>query len=705
MREALSRFVKEIKNPSDEFSPIPFWFLNDKLEKDTLRKQLEDFKDKGVNGVILHPRIGVPKELAYLSEEYFDIIKFIVETAKELNMAIVLYDEAMYPSGSAHGQVVATNPDFASIGLILTSDAESGKVIASFEDGQYLVQRKSGGNIRGIHFGEDDGEANAPASADILNPNAVECFIQLTHDKYYEHLKEYFGTTIIGFFTDEPCVLGRNTGRYRDWTDGLEKEIVEKGGDLKQLRGLFEKQENETTVLYHSIVKNRLNNVYYTKLSQWCESHKIALMGHPEKSNDIDEEKFFHIPGQDLIFRRVAPEVGGVDGMDSVQAKCSSDAARHMKRRRNSNECFGVCAREGIPWYITAGDTKWFIDWLAVRGVNLFIPHAFYYSVRGERSGERPPDVGPNNIWWEHYKEFSTYMKRVSYLVTDSQNGAKTAVLCESGAMPYEEVKPFYENQVEFNYLQENLFKQCKVENGKLTIAGYTYDYVMDPYDLANKYKLDISNVKRCEKVEDVVERDFITSKPCPGLRVTHLVKYGINLYFIVNEAEASIDCEASVPIAGKAQRMDLWKGEFLKTDWTQGDGSTKFHLTLEGFESQLILISEEQLPEEEILEEPLIVTLNHPWTMVGENKDKIQKIYETSYECGSYNGRETITVDGEEMIECYCNGTFVGVSFFAPHRFQIGAALVPEKNELKLVVTGNIANRYAGLEIPYGVN
>ena len=43
---------------------------------------------------------------------------------------------------------------------------------------------------------------------------------------------------------------------------------------------------------------------------------------------------------------------------------------------------------------MTASDMKWYIDWLGLRGVNLFIPHAFYYSVTGERKEERPPDVG-----------------------------------------------------------------------------------------------------------------------------------------------------------------------------------------------------------------------------------------------------------------------------------------------------------------------
>ncbi len=78
-----------------------------------------------------------------------------------------------------------------------------------------------------------------------------------------------------------------------------------------------------------------------------------------------------------------------------------------MHRRRNANECFGACNKDDNPWQLSGGDIKWYTDWLAVRGVNLFIPHAFYYSICGKRKDERPPDVGPHSIWWAHYNAWS----------------------------------------------------------------------------------------------------------------------------------------------------------------------------------------------------------------------------------------------------------------------------------------------------------
>lgn len=677
---SVSKIIDNLQNPSREFSPVPFWFLNDRLEKAELKRQLEEFNDKGVNGVVLHPRIGLPDDFEYLSEEYFDIIKFIVKTAEMLDMKIVLYDEAMYPSGSAHGLVVESNPDFASVGITLTDNPSVGQVIAEFEDGKYIVSRKCGGTIRGVHYGEDDGEKNAPLSANILNPLAVDKFIELTHEQYYKHLDKYFGNTVIGFFTDEPCILGRNTAGYFEWTDGLEKEITEEGGNLFELREMFENKTNQTIEKYRQIVKHKLNNTYYKKLSDWCAAHKIALMGHPKESDDIDEERYFHIPGQDLVFRWVAPEGNRVDGVHSVQAKCSSDAARHMQRRRNSNECFGVCSRNGIPWYFTADDMKWYIDWLGVRGVNLFIPHAFYYSIEGKRKDERPPDVGPNNVWWRNYKLFSDYMKRVSYIMTNSKNCANTAILCQSGDMKPEIAKNFFENQIEFNYLPYSLLDKAEIKDGKLCVADYEYSCVLGDTDLA---------VRQIKCADEIKERDFHADTPQKDLRISHIVKNGVHMYFAVNEGENEVDTNADMPLCGTPVLMDLWSGRHYGIPYTFDGERTQIHVHLKRHESALILFDTENrqyepMPERTEIKPDFVLT----------DKTDLTQTYTALYEKGNTQN-EYFTVPQGEMAECFVNGKFCGASFFN-HQFEVGALLKNGKNEIKIIITDNIANRYS---------
>ena len=58
--------------------------------------------------------MGLPKEMPYLSDAFFEMVRYAAETAENLRMKVILYDEAMYPSGNAHGLIVEQNPELAS---------------------------------------------------------------------------------------------------------------------------------------------------------------------------------------------------------------------------------------------------------------------------------------------------------------------------------------------------------------------------------------------------------------------------------------------------------------------------------------------------------------------------------------------------------------------------------------------------------------
>lgn len=696
----IQMLLNNLLNPPMEFTPIPFWFYNDAPDKEKIKKQLTDYVEKGVNGIVLHPRIGIPKSLKYLSEEYFHVVKYIVETAAELNMKVVLYDEGMYPSGSAHGQVVATNSSFASKGIRLQEEKpEQGEIITQFTDGKYLVYDYTKGTIRGIHFGEDDGEAGAPLSADILNPEAVECFIHLTHDRYYEALSEYFGNTVIAFFTDEPCALGRNAGQFREWLPGLEKEIMAAGGRLEDLEAIFNQNKNDTTVIYHKLIKKHLRENFYAKLSCWCEEHGISLMGHPEASDDVEEELYFHIPGQDLIMRRVSPESGGLREFDSVQAKLSADIARLLGRRRNANECFGVCNREKIPWYFKGEDMIWYINWLGMRGVNLFVPHAFYYSVEGQRSGERPPDVGPNNIWWKYYRQISDYMKRISYLMTDSVDDARIAVLCDNNRVLFKEVAALYENQIPFHYMPIALIPE--VQNGRLCIQGYIFDKVLNVIDADISEKAQGIQIYQNtqELLKDVLPYcKYRLEGICAALRREILIKDNVEMILLCNEGQQRIDTWLEIPQGIRYISMNLWSGEY-GCEESQG----KYHVQLAPLQMQLLILDAAcEIPLKEIAQKLDMGDRTGDFTLLSKENNRAEYVWK--YDTDVVNGSEEFSICGEEMAECWCNGAFAGMSLYAPHRFMIGPYLHVGENEIKVVFTGSAANVYVDAGIPYGI-
>ncbi len=689
--------IEKLKAPEREFSPMPFWFLNDDFKDEEIIRQLTDFNAHGVHGVVLHPRIGVPESIEYLSDKFMHFMKVAVENAARLDMKVILYDEAMYPSGSAHGLVVAANPKFASQAIILADNTDEGKLIAKTKSGKYIMQVESKGRIRGIHFGEDDGQPNAPLASDLLNQESVDKFIELTHERYYAEVKKYFGNTVIGFFTDEPSALGRGARRYcKAWTWGFEDVITSLGGKLEDLEGLFTGEENETVAIYNKAIFDRENDTYYKSLSTWCENHGIALMGHPHKGDDIECEKFFHIPGQDIVLRWIAPEKGGLSGgAESAQGKCSADAARVMGRRRNSNECYGACCKDNIPWNFNGGDLKWYTDWLGVRGVNFFIPHAFYYSVTERRKDERPPDVGPNNIWWKYFDTIATYIKRISSLMTDSANGAKVVVPCKNRDLSIDEVAELYENQVEFNYVPESFITEENVKDGVLTIGENRYEYAY-----CDKNGV-LPTLKQAKGIEDIAERTVYLDKAFKDLRATHIIKDGVDVFFLTNEGEEEIDATAAIPASGQLIAMDFWKGTVKEISSLEKDGKTEFHLNLKRRESITIFVDDTK--KGETFAEPEKIYVNPEFTLESDDEENFVKTYKAEITL-SETENVYLKVTGEEMAECFVNSNLCGFSLWNEHEFYLTPYLKKGVNAIEISMTASAVNRFTDHRFEYGL-
>lgn len=692
--------IEKLKQPSREYTPMPFWFLNGDLRHEEIRRQLRDFREHGIYGVVLHPRIGLPRRIPYLSKAFFSYIRTAIETAAELGMKAVLYDEGMYPSGSACGLVVKQNPAWASRGIALREKLQpQDRELRRTEKG-ILVEAFSGGTLRGIHFGQDDGERDTPKSADILNPKAVQCFIQLTHEAYWREFSEHFGKTVIGFFTDEPSILGRNVSGMMPWTAGFSEDFIAAGGSLEGLAGLFTGEKNADTELYHRMILEREEKVYYGSLSRWCGEHGIALMGHPHQSDDIEVEKYFHIPGQDLVLRWVAPEKGGTAGMDSTMGKCSADMARLMGRKRNANECFGACNRENNPWYFTGADMKWYTDWLGVRGVNLFIPHAFYYSLKGKRSGERPPDVGPGSNWWPRYRKWSDYMTRLSQLMAETETVTGTAVLCRNRELRAEDVRPLFESQRGFQYLPESVWRECREENGELVCRGMRFRAVLGREDQFPSVSHDFHTVKP----------DVLCAPAQPELRVARLRDGERELWFCVNEGLQDLETEITLPTEAEIGRYDLWGNRTLRVKSELRNGGRVFTLRLDRNESTLLFTCGSRAEWQALGEErpAARVLTGKDFTLAAEEPEKLRKIY--TAEIAPCGGDVLVQVEAEETAELFIGSTFADAGFWRPQKIRVPEELIQKNTlpaggtaKLRLTVTGSKANQY-GRAVPYGL-
>jgi hypothetical protein len=600
------RVPDEFVKPPHEFSVMPFWFWNDELKDEEIIRQLDDFEAHGVYGFVIHPRIGLPKDSGWMSPRLLQAMHLAVNEAAKRGMHVILYDEGMYPSGSASGEVVAKNPAHAARGLALVEIKEGEspalkegwKLLATLSrpGGQRyaVVDRPTGGVIRGLHY-LNEGEKGrlkefTPPAGDILNPEAVASFIHLVYDRYAQEFGADFGKTVIGIFTDEPNPLGRDV---RDMVAGnaavLDQVSKILGYDFRpHLLDLWFQDNPDSKVrriAYRRAVNECLEQSYYSQLSAWCVAHKVALTGHPAESTDIGTERHFQIPGQDLVWRYVEPGPKALQGADSTMAKCASSAMVHLGRSRNLNEIYGAYGHN-----LTFDEVNWLANWCFVRGQNMLVPHAFYYSVRGPRWDERPPDVGPHSSWWPDFKPYADSCSRLCWLNTDSRAVCDIAILVDSVSLPWNAAKILFENQRDFNYLEfRHLWEHAQVDEQGLHIAGMTYTTLLIE-DLESLPAQALPSVKALAKQGRVVcfgdktpkldgaavthdaasllsalqktsPASVVFSPAAPGLRVRQVLKGGLYYAMLFNEESTPIEGGLSGLPKGQCALLDLKTG------------------------------------------------------------------------------------------------------------------------------------------------
>lgn len=580
------RFV----DPPKQYTLIPFWFLNDALDETELRRQIDAFAEHGVYGFIPHARMGLPEDIPFMSDRWLHFVKVAVDYAAEKGLFVILYDEGMYPSGSCAGQVVAANPRHATRCLerrpVAHIDLGPDEELVAKDEQWAYVHSRSMGTIRGAHYGPGGEGEFTPPSGDILNPEAVASFLHLTHDRHFEALGPHFGKTVLAIFTDEPSMLGRGGKKeVQPWTWGLETFLeASLGYDFRpHLSCLWEKKGVEAErrkADFARALNARLEQTFYKPYSEWCTQHGVALTGHPAGPMDIGTLKYFQIPGQDVVWRYLEPfQDKSLEGDQSTMGKSSSSAQANYGRARNLNECFGA-----YGWNLTYEEMRWVTNWLLVRGVNLLSPHAFYYSVRGKRREERPPDVGPNNTWWDRYKVYADYCRRVCWLLAEGKQVCRVAILGTPIFLPWNAARVLFEHQIDFNYLDtDTLALHASVDKDAITVGEMRYEaLVIDgaetaPPEALAKLKpfLDAGRVlayaepvggvphlaaNAAELVESLAAWTPPEVKISPAhrdLRYYHVRHPGADLYFFTNEGREGIDVELNVAAAGRREWWD----------------------------------------------------------------------------------------------------------------------------------------------------
>ena len=577
----------------------PFWFWNGDMEDGEIVRQIEEMHSQGVDGFFIHPRQGLT--VPYLSEKWFEKVGVAIEAAKRLGVEVWLYDEYTYPSGAAGGRVMIERPELAARLLeIYTHDVKGGPVSIDYKWGVLLdacaVPLKNGqlnwagripladnmGMIYPDYAYQDSGLTNynkkrffsegtdwnltwqAPEGEwrifvsiehllqgfkyfdtfiDPVNPEAVRLFINHTHEKYKKHFGHEFGKTVKGIFADE--TMPWNYESQLPWSQVLPDIFKkEKGYDLVELLPALVDDIGDMAANirrdYYEVVTNAFIENFDGQISRWCEENNLLYTGE-KPILTIGQLKYSHVPGVDAGHHKAGDllPIGGVDrAWYRAMPKVAASAAHFYHDGRAMVEAF-----HSLGWDVTMQDLKYNIDVFSICGVNVVVPHAYFYSTDGMRKHDAPPSCFFQLPQWKYTGLLSKHMRdtwaflqgrRIAeILVLDNAMGFYTMSRKDRnkkdryrGAMGLLHEKLMV-NGLDFYVIDRELLNTSKVADRQIFVNSEGFRVlVVPPMDYM-----------------DAATQDFITTCDLRGVKIVHVIgaKGEIDVDEAVAEAKAYI--------------------------------------------------------------------------------------------------------------------------------------------------------------------
>lgn len=534
------------QNPTSEYRGTPFWAWNTELEEKELLRQIDIFKEMGLGGFHMHVRSGMATK--YLSDEYMSLIKSCTEKAQKENMLAWLYDEDRYASGAAGGYVTknrifrrkamilsATDPKDGSLNLCRDYDefckksndglCPDGYHVARFEiildsegflvSGRQLnINEPSDDNTRYAYMKVDENDPwfNGEAYIDTMKKDAVDKFIDITHEKYAKTVGEHFGKTIPAIFTDEPQVKGPQylTNSMEKgtvvlpFTDDLEETYKAIYGESLVARLpeiVWQTRDNASAEARYRYIDHRCErfaSAFCDNIGHWCSEHGIALTGHlmeepslRSQSNALGEAmrcyRGFEIPGIDML----------CDNLEISTAKQTQSAVHQYGREAMLSELYGVTG-----WDYDFKGHKSQGDWQAALGVTVRVQHLTWVSMNGEAKRDYPASIGYQSPWYKEYSKIEDHFARLNTALTRGKPSVRVAVIhpIESywlycGANDKTALRRKYLDKqfeemtnalafsgIDFDFISESLFPDlCPTASNPLTVGEMKYDCVIVP--------------------------------------------------------------------------------------------------------------------------------------------------------------------------------------------------------------------------------
>ncbi len=392
-----------------------------------------------------------------------------VKAIEKHPLSMWIYDERAYPSGKAGTLVLDGHPELEAQGLYydaydldlrsdqdivwhippgtpylvcamrmdprtsrlmgrqlrLTALAQSGVLNARLQAGRWRVMAF----VKAPLYAGTHAELLNERYPNLLDPNTVCRFLQITHERYKQHIGGAFGKTVQAFFTDEPSLLAgylvdqEQPYAVINWWHELPaayRRLIGQSIDAA-LPALFNDAGPDTGRLrcqYYHTVSQLIARNFFAQLRRWCATHGLASTGHllweesllyhgPFYGSLWPSLKEMDWPGIDVLGCVYGCTSGARTEGGPVTPKLISSVARVHRKPRTVTESFCFVDLQ-TPLESVMAHAAW--EW--VLGINTMNTLSF----------QQTHPVA-------HHRTFNEFVGRLSLMLTQGEAVCDVAVL------------------------------------------------------------------------------------------------------------------------------------------------------------------------------------------------------------------------------------------------------------------------------------
>ena len=820
--------LNDILNRNESNYLLPFYWQHGN-HRDRIPAQIQRIYDSGCRALCVESR----PHPDFCGPDWWGDMDVILEECQRRGMKVWILDDKQFPTGYANGLIAKKYPHLRQWTLVerhvdvmgpmdeasflMTSDSPEDPLVGVFayprtgndEDispdpidltsnaqNGYLYWNVPEGCYR-IFFLYKNQRCGRTDYMDMISEESCHALIEAVYEPHFAHYARYFGNTLAGFFSDEPC-FGNNasgpmrldhgfyghgighTGLALPYNEDLLVLMSEELGEdakpyLSELWYMSD-HAHKTRLAYMNAVTRLWRKCFSFQVGNWCREHGIEYIGHIIEDMNaharltVSGGHYFRslegqdMSGIDIVLHQVIPAMGHymhnatcAGGMVDpaffhyMLGQLAASMARQYPRMKGRAMCevFGAYGwGEGCPMM------KWLMDFLLVRGVNHFVPHAFSPNYPDP---DCPPHFGGegHDPQFDGFTALMKYTNKAAHLLSGGTPVVSCAILYHAegewmnryGEAMLSQVpaQALLDAQVNYDIICADILADAntRVKNRKLTVNGMEYGALVIPYApllpdtlLSCLDELAAAGlpVLLCDKrpenaVGEVIPTEGIPARlrelgladievegKHPLLTFHHTVRDGHHVFMFFNESNLPIETTVTLPAVGGFTRLRLLE------DGIFGDSSAdgRVWLSLVAGQSEILVFGDAvDLPRLPTVVSAMELTPTYSIDLAPSEDLTAYTPYLTTDKLFNITGADanphfsgkirytfTLDLDGVptgatldlgrvgQTARVTVNGHDAGIRITSPYSFPVEKLLKPGKNKITVEVANTLVGK-----------